>query len=129
MEIRKLTIASSHREEMIRIDREIERELGEAGAGEGICTIFVPHTSAAVTINENADPDVPSDLIRALRALVPPVRFDHVEGNSDAHLLSSLIGASVSVPFSEGSLRLGRWQGVYFVELDGPRSRTVELYF
>ena len=99
------------------------------GAADGLCTIFTPHTTAAITVNENADPDVPADLVRALRAMVPEVRFDHAEGNSDAHLLSAIIGASVTVPVRGGSLALGTWQGIFFVELDGPRSRKVEVHY
>lgn len=116
------------REEIVIVTRQVEEALRAAGAGEGICTIFTPHTTAAITINENADPDVPADLVRALKAMIPNVRFDHGEGNSDAHLMSSLIGCSVNVPFTDGKLLLGTWQGIYFVELDGPRRREVRVY-
>lgn len=128
MKIHTLEIVTSTHEEMISITAEIERIIGGTGVDSGVCTIFTPHTSAAVTINENADPAVERDLIRAFRAMVPRLDFEHAEGNSDAHLLSTLIGPSISVGWSGGSLRLGRWQGIYFVELDGPRSRTVEVY-
>lgn len=96
--------------------------------GDGICTIVVPHTTCAISVNENADPDVPADLTRALRAMIPNVRFDHGEGNSDAHLLSMIIGASLTWPYRDGKLVMGTWQGVYFVELDGPRERSVSVY-
>jgi secondary thiamine-phosphate synthase enzyme len=122
------SVRSSEREQILIITGEVARELRTLSAGSGLCTIFTPHTTAAITVNENADPDVPADLVRALRALVPKVRFDHAEGNSDAHFLSSLIGPSVTLPFEAGHLRLGRWQGIFFVELDGPRKRTVELH-
>jgi secondary thiamine-phosphate synthase enzyme len=79
-------------------------------------------------VNENADPDVPADLVKALRAMIPNVKFRHGEGNSDAHLLSMMIGSSLSWPYRDGALVLGTWQGVYFVELDGPRERTVSVY-
>lgn len=97
------------------------------GADRGLCHVFVPHTTAAVVINESADPDVALDLAAAYRALVPQIRFAHAEGNSDAHLLATLLGSSVSVPFEHGRLALGTWQGIFFVELDGPRSRRVEV--
>jgi secondary thiamine-phosphate synthase enzyme len=122
------SVRSSEREQILIITSEVARALRDLSTGSGLCTIFTPHTTAAITVNENADPDVPADLVRALRALVPKVRFDHAEGNSDAHFLASLIGPSVTLPFEAGRLRLGRWQGVFFVELDGPRHRTVELH-
>jgi secondary thiamine-phosphate synthase enzyme len=122
------SVRSSEREQILIITSDVARELRGLSTGSGLCTIFTPHTTAAITVNENADPDVPADLVRALRALVPNVRFDHAEGNSDAHFLASLIGPSVTLPFEEGRLRLGRWQGVFFVELDGPRKREVELH-
>jgi secondary thiamine-phosphate synthase enzyme len=92
---------------------------------DGICHVYVPHTTAAVVINEHADPDVARDLIAAYEEMVPKIRFAHAEGNSDAHLLSTLLGGSVTVPVENGRLQLGTWQGVFFVELDGPRTRTV----
>jgi secondary thiamine-phosphate synthase enzyme len=121
-------IETSQREEIVLIDRQVAEALRSVNATSGLCTIFTPHTTSAITVNENADPDVPADLIRALRAMVPNVRFDHGEGNSDAHLLSAIIGPSITLPLLDGKLKLGRWQGIYFVELDGPRQRTVELH-
>ncbi|MCM2316906.1 MAG: secondary thiamine-phosphate synthase enzyme YjbQ [Thermoanaerobaculia bacterium] len=109
------------------ITREVEAAVAGLGVTEGLCTILVPHTTAAVSINENADPDVPLDVASALEALVPDVSFDHGEGNSDAHFLATLIGASLTVPW-RGRLLLGRWQGIYFVELDGPRTREVQVW-
>ncbi len=107
----------------------MEKALGSLTGGDGIATIVVPHTTCAISVNENADPDVPADLTNALRALVPKVRFEHGEGNSDAHFLSLLIGCSLSWPYRAGKLLLGTWQGIYFVELDGPRStRKVTVY-
>jgi secondary thiamine-phosphate synthase enzyme len=97
------------------------------GSLDGLCHVFVPHTTAAVVINESADPDVPRDLVAAYRAMVPAIPFAHAEGNSDAHLLATLLGSSVSVPMEAGRLVLGTWQGIFFVELDGPRSRRVEV--
>jgi len=122
-------IRSTEREQILIITREIAAALAELdGSGDGIATIIVPHTTCAISVNENADPDVPADLTRALRAMVPKVRFDHGEGNSDAHLLSMLIGTSLAWPYRDGKLVLGTWQGIYFIELDGPRQRKVTVY-
>lgn len=122
------SVRTTAREQILLITDEIQRALGELTRGDGICTIIVPHTTCAISINENADPDVPADLTKALRALVPNVPFRHGEGNSDAHFLSMLIGTSLSWPYRDGRLVLGTWQGVYFVELDGPRTRKVTVY-
>ena len=129
MQSRTIPLRTSKREEVLLITRKVEEALREAGAdGEGICTLITPHTSAALTINENADPAVQEDLLRAFKALVPAVRFDHGEGNSDAHLLCSLLGVSIQLPYRKGKLLLGKWQGIWFVELDGPRTREVTLH-
>ena len=97
----------------------------------GICHIFCSHTTAGLTINENADPDVKFDLLTKLDQLIPKVEpwYQHCEGNSAAHLKSSLFGVSLAVPVCNGKLHLGTWQGVYFCEFDGPRNRQVEVYF
>ena len=97
----------------------------------GICHIFCSHTTAGLTINENADPDVKFDLLTKLDQLIPKVEpwYQHCEGNSAAHLKSSLFGVSLAVPVCNGKLHLGTWQGVYFCEFDGPRNRKVEVYF
>jgi len=123
-----LSLKTTAREEILIVTREVASALRAITDGDGICTLYTPHTTTAVSINENADPDVPTDLVRALRAMVPDVRFEHGEGNSDAHLLSMLIGSSVSVPFRKGKMLLGRWQGIYFVELDGPRDRELQIF-
>lgn len=128
MKSASFSVRTSSREEIMIITDRVNEALGSFGAAEGLCTIFTPHTTAAITVNENADPDVPADLVRALRAMVPEVRFDHAEGNSDAHLMSAVIGPSVTLPVKGGALHLGTWQGVFFVELDGPRTRTVEVH-
>ena len=120
-----LEIRTSARSEMVDITSRVAAALD--GAGDGLCHVFVPHTTAAVVINESADPDVARDLVAAYRAMVPAVRFAHAEGNSDAHLLATLLGSSVTVPVEHGRLVLGTWQGIFFVELDGPRSRRVEV--
>ena len=121
-------VRTSEREQIVIITAEVDQALRNLGATEGICTIVVPHTTCAISVNENADPDVPRDLVKAFRALVPDVRFQHGEGNSDAHFLSTLIGTSLSWPYRNGNLILGTWQGVYFIELDGPRERKVNVY-
>jgi secondary thiamine-phosphate synthase enzyme len=123
-----LTVRTHAREEVLIITAELQRALGELTDGDGICTIIVPHTTCAISVNENADPDVPADITKALRAMIPNVKFAHGEGNSDAHLLSMIIGTSLSWPYRNGKLVLGTWQGVYFIELDGPRSRKVTVY-
>ena len=111
------------------ITREIMAELPElARISVGLLHVFIQHTSASLTINENADPDVPKDLVKALRAMIPDVHFEHGEGNSDAHLLSMMIGCSLNWPYRGGELILGTWQGVYFIELDGPRRRKLTVY-
>ena len=121
-------VRTSEREQILIITAEVNAALGELGGGDGVCTIVVPHTTCAISVNENADPDVPADLVKALRAAVPNVSFRHGEGNSDAHFLSMLIGPSLTWPYRGGRLVLGTWQGVYFVELDGPRERKVTVY-
>jgi secondary thiamine-phosphate synthase enzyme len=106
---------------------DITRRVADAvhDAGDGLCHIYVPHTTAAVVINEHADPDVARDLTAAYEAMVPQMKFAHAEGNSDAHLMATVLGSSVTVELGAGRLRLGTWQGIFFVELDGPRSRKV----
>jgi secondary thiamine-phosphate synthase enzyme len=121
-------VKTSAREQILLITSEVNDGIRSMTGADGIATIVVPHTTCAISVNENADPDVPRDLVKALRALVPNVEFRHGEGNSDAHLLSMLIGASLSWPYRKGKLVLGTWQGIYFVELDGPRERTVTVY-
>jgi secondary thiamine-phosphate synthase enzyme len=113
---------TSHRQ-MVDITRQVAAAI--EGGGDGTCHVYVPHTTAAVVINEHADPDVARDLIAAYEAMVPKIRFAHAEGNSDAHLMSTLLGSSVTAPVADGRLQLGTWQGIFFVELDGPRTRKV----
>ena len=119
-----ITAASTKREEMIDITSKVESHLPE---GDGIAVIFTQHTTCGLTINENADPDVKSDMLGFLKRLIPQYEpnFKHFEHNSDAHIKSSLVGSSVTVPFENGRLCLGRWQGIYLCEFDGPRERKV----
>jgi secondary thiamine-phosphate synthase enzyme len=121
-------VRTTAREQILLVTDDVNAALGGITSGDGICTIVVPHTTCAISVNENADPDVLTDLTAALRAMVPDVKFRHGEGNSDAHLLSMMIGTSLSWPYRDGRLILGRWQGIYFVELDGPRTRSVTVY-
>lgn len=127
MRSKSFRVRTSKKVEILLITNEVESALQELGAPEGLATILVPHTTAAVSINENADPDVQRDLERAFASIVPDVRFDHGEGNSDAHFLSTIVGASVTVPW-RGRLLLGTWQGIYFLEFDGPRMREVQVW-
>ncbi len=126
-----LNVNSSKRDEMIDITREMEKLLSVNAVEEGICMLFTQHTTCGLTINENADPDVKSDMLGFLRKLIPQYYedFKHFEHNSDAHIKSSLIGSSVTVPFENGKLLLGRWQGIYLCEFDGPRTRQVLVKF
>src|SRR5215212_303724 len=101
------TVRTSAREQILIITDEVNRALAEISGDDGICTIVVPHTTCAISVNENADPDVPADLTRALRSMIPNVRFQHGEGNSDAHLLSMLIGCSLTWPYRNGKLVMG----------------------
>ena len=109
---------------LIDITGEVQAAITESGVNEGFCIVFCPHTTAAVTINENADPDVKSDFVMGLDTAFPDLEgFDHAEGNSDAHIKSSTVGASETIIISGGRLLLGTWQGIYFCEFDGPRNR------
>jgi secondary thiamine-phosphate synthase enzyme len=118
-----IEIRTTSPKEMVDITRKVAGAV--EGRPDGLCHVFVPHTTAAVVINEHADPDVARDLTAAYAAMVPPIRFAHAEGNSDAHLMATLLGSSVTVVIENGRLKLGTWQGIFFVELDGPRSRKV----
>ena len=114
-------------EGFIDITRKVAEIVHRRQVRQGICQVFVPHTTAGVTINENADPDVVHDLLAALNTMAPALRYRHGEGNSPAHLKSLLTGSSVMVPVEDGVLRLGTWQGIYFCEYDGPRQRKVQI--
>jgi secondary thiamine-phosphate synthase enzyme len=116
-------VRSSSRRQLIDITAQVARVVRESGVVTGLCHVYVSHTTAAVVINENADPDVPRDLLAAYEQLIPNIRFAHAEGNSDAHFLSTLLGESVTIPIDGGRLQLGTWQGLFFAELDGPRNR------
>lgn len=114
-------------EGFLDITGQVQKAVRDSGVSEGTALVFVPHTTAAVTINENADPDVLHDLRLAMAALVPKLSYRHGEGNSPAHLKSSLFGCSQLVPIVGGKLALGTWQGIYFCEFDGPRRRNFQV--
>lgn len=123
----RITIKTSDREQMVEFTDEAERFVRESGKVSGVLVLFTQHTTCGLTINENADPDVKSDMLGFLHKLIPKFYedFRHFEHNSDAHIKSSLVGSSVTVPFEDGKLLLGRWQGIYLCEFDGGRERTV----
>lgn len=125
-----LTVSTTAHAQMIDISRRIEAMLPQT-LKSGICHVFCSHTTAGLTINENADPDVASDMLAALDKIVPWENsiYRHSEGNSAAHLKASMLGFSLSVPFGIGRLKLGTWQGIYLCEFDGPRQRRVEVGF
>jgi secondary thiamine-phosphate synthase enzyme len=122
-----LKVRSHQREELVEITEQVERELQQSESKEGIVVLYVQHTTAGLTVNENADPDVPRDMLHAFRALIPQhgMGFRHGEDNSDAHIKATLVGSSVTVPFKDGKLLLGRWQGIFLCEFDGGRERQV----
>jgi len=124
---KELHVSSKNRNQMIDITSEVSSVVGKSGINDGDVTIYCPHTTAAITINENADPSVPHDILLTLFELIPPGRagYRHSEGNSDAHCKSSIVGCSEQVLVKDGELVLGTWQGVFFCEFDGPRSRSV----
>lgn len=122
-----LTVRTHEREEFVEITDAVKGKLEASGAHEGIVVLFSYHTTAGLTINENADPDVPRDMLHALRKLVPQygMDFHHGEQNSDAHIKTTLVGSSVTIPFQDKELLLGRWQGIFLCEFDGGRERKV----
>ena len=122
----KLNVRTSEHTQMLDITAQIQAVVRESGVKDGICTVFIPHTTAAVTINENADPDVVRDFTMEINKIVPwEDHYAHMEGNSAAHLKSSMIGFSEQIIIDDGHLVLGTWQGIYFCEFDGPRHRNV----
>jgi secondary thiamine-phosphate synthase enzyme len=124
--IQTVQVKSSRRTDFIDITHSVREVTRKSGVSEGICLIFVPHTTAAVTINENADPSVTRDILIMLNKLIPSEDdYRHLEGNSPAHIKSSLLGCSETVLVESGKLVLGTWQGIFFCEFDGPRSRKV----
>ncbi len=126
MEQGTITVHTSARIEMIDITAQINQAVSKSGLRQGVCYLYNPHTTSALTINEGADPDVQGDITAAIRRIVPEdFPYKHLEGNSPAHIMTSLFGSSETIFIDNGSLQLGTWQRVFFCEFDGPRSRKV----
>ncbi len=124
--IKYLNVKTTSRTEMVDITGEVQSLVSESGIEDGICYLFVPHTTAGITINEGADPSVRRDIIKTLSSLIPrDAGYSHMEGNSDAHIKSSLVGPSINLFIEGGKLVLGTWQSIFFCEFDGPRHRRV----
>ncbi len=123
-----LSVKTSGRTELIDITSKIAKLVKESGVSEGLCMLYVPHTTAAITINESADPSVKGDILMVLNQVIPwDADYKHLEGNSPAHVKSTLVGASELVAIESGALVLGTWQGLFFCEFDGPRTRKVQV--
>ena len=122
-----LRVRSHEREELVEFTADVQRQLTASSQPEGVVVLYVQHTTAGLTVNENADPDVPRDMLHLLRTLIPQhgMGFRHGEENSDAHIKATLVGSSVTIPFADGKLLLGRWQGIFLCEFDGGRERQV----
>ncbi len=126
--IHTFQVRTSARTDFVDITRQVQEVVEKSNVGEGICYVFVPHTTAAVTINENADPSVPADMGAELNKMVPAhERYQHLEGNSPAHIKASLVGSSQVIFVKSRRLVLGTWQGIFFCEFDGPRNRQVHV--
>ena len=124
--MKKFTLQTHSRTDFIKVDQQVAEIVRNSGLEEGVVTIFIPHTTAGITINENADPDVTADLETELNRMVPwEGNYRHFEGNTAAHLKASMMGTSAQVIVSGGKLQLGTWQSLYFCEFDGPRTRQV----
>jgi len=124
----RLEVHTRERQEFVDVTREVARAVEESGEKDGVVVVFCPHTTAGVTINEHADPDVAEDILTWLGRTCPRGGdWRHCEGNSDGHVKATLVGSSVTVPVSSGQMQLGTWQGIFFCEFDGPRSRKLEV--
>jgi secondary thiamine-phosphate synthase enzyme len=124
----KLSVKTRKRTELVDITSDINQLIQNSGTDQGLCMIYVPHTTAAVTINESADPSVKSDILMVLNQLIPwEAKYRHLEGNSPAHIKSTLVGSSELIAIENGRLILGTWQGIFFCEFDGPRTRKVNV--
>ncbi|MEE9418544.1 MAG: secondary thiamine-phosphate synthase enzyme YjbQ [Desulfatiglandaceae bacterium] len=121
-----ISVRTDSRIDMVDITASVQREVSKADVSDGVCVVYVPHTTAGVTINEGADPAVCQDIIGKLNELVPPnAGYRHMEGNADSHIKASMMGSSVTLLVEKGRLVLGTWQKIFFCEFDGPRSRRV----
>jgi secondary thiamine-phosphate synthase enzyme len=124
----ELKVKTPERVALVDITDDVKRAVAENGMRDGLCNLFVPHTTASITISENWDPDVPADMLKQLERIVPrEAGYKHSEGNSQAHILSVMLSTSINVPVHDGMLALGRWQGVMLAEFDGPRERSVYI--
>lgn len=124
--IRVIELRTDKRNQMVDVTARVKEVVATSGVQEGLCILYVPHTTAAVAVNEGADPSVVEDILRQLAEIAPhDARYSHLEGNADAHIKATLIGASQTVPISGGKLLLGTWQAVFFCEFDGPRRRKL----
>jgi secondary thiamine-phosphate synthase enzyme len=124
--VKTLSVSTHRREEMVDVTELVRQVVAEVGVAAGLCLVFSPHTTCAVTVNEGWDPDVQADALRHLRSLVPrDAGFAHSEGNSDSHIKTIAVGPSVMLPIDGGQVRLGRWQAVFLCEFDGPRRREL----
>ena len=124
--MKTFNVSTSRRCELIDITSKVEKTIQQEKIKEGVCIVFVPHTTAGITINENADPSVQRDILNELNKIVPfDDNYSHMEGNAAAHIKASLLGSSVTILIEDGTLQLGAWQGIYFAEFDGPRARKV----
>ncbi|MCJ7497637.1 MAG: secondary thiamine-phosphate synthase enzyme YjbQ [candidate division Zixibacteria bacterium] len=124
--IKELSVRTSSRVELLDITNLVQEAVSKSGVKSGLCCVFIPHTTAGITINENADPSVRKDIIKELNKIIPfEDNYSHLEGNAAAHIKASLVGFSQNIFFEEKRLILGTWQGIYFCEFDGPRSRRV----
>jgi len=122
--LKEITIQTNAQTQILDITSQVQKVVRESGIAEGLCCVFVPHTTAGVTINENADPSVKQDIVMELNKVIPfNDDYSHLEGNSAAHIKASIIGSSVNVPVKNNNLLLGTWQGICFCEFDGPRRR------
>ncbi|MCR4402527.1 MAG: secondary thiamine-phosphate synthase enzyme YjbQ [Firmicutes bacterium] len=128
MTVSTLGIRTKAQDELVDITADVRRLVRESGVERGVCLVYVPHTTAGVTVNESADPDVARDILEALTRMVPRHgAYRHAEGNAAAHIRATLVGSSATIPVEGGDLALGTWQGVFFCEFDGPRSRRVNV--
>lgn len=126
--MRKIEVKTRTKEELIDITSRVKEEVSHSGIKNGICHVYIPHTTAGITINENADPSVKEDILMTMKKLVPDnLPYRHSEGNSPAHVKASLVGSSANVIIEEGELQLGTWQGIFFCEFDGARSRRAYI--
>ena len=122
----RLRVRTSRREETVDVTERVRRAIAESGIRDGTCTVFAPHTTCAIAVNEGHDPAVMEDFLNHMRELVPrEADFEHEEGNSDAHIKALLVGPSATVPITAGALRLGQWQAIFMCEFDGPRERSL----